>query len=71
MKEGWQSKPFEESIEKVKYTTKIQRKDFLDAGAFPVISQEDAFVNGYWDDAEDVYRVVTPLVVFGDHTKVM
>lgn len=71
MKEGWQSKPFEESIEKVKYTTKIQRKDFLDAGAFPVISQEDAFVNGYWDDAEDVYRVVTPVVVFGDHTKVM
>ncbi|MBZ0106189.1 MAG: restriction endonuclease subunit S [Sulfuricella denitrificans] len=71
MKKGWQSKPFENCIEKVTYTTKIQRKDFLDAGAFPVVSQEDAFINGYWDGADDVFRVETPLVVFGDHTKVL
>ena len=71
MKAGWQSKPFEDCIEKVTYTTKIQRKDFLDAGAFPVVSQEDAFINGYWDGADDVYWVETPLVIFGDHTKVL
>jgi type I restriction enzyme S subunit len=67
----WQSKTFEDCIEKVTYTTKIQRKDFLDAGAFPVVSQEDAFINGYWDGADDVFRVETPLVIFGDHTKVL
>lgn len=71
MKAGWQSKPFEDCIEQVTYTTKIQRKDFLDAGAFPVVSQEDAFINGYWDNSEDVFRVKRPLVVFGDHTKVL
>lgn len=71
MKAGWQSKTFEECIEKVTYTTKIQRKDFLDVGAFPIVSQEDSFINGYWDDAEDVFRVEKPLVVFGDHTKVL
>ncbi len=71
MKAGWQSKPFEDCIEKVTYTTKIQRKDFLDAGAFPVVSQEDAFINGYWDGADDVFRVETPLVIFGDHTMVL
>jgi type I restriction enzyme S subunit len=71
MKAGWQTKPFEDCIEKVTYTTKIQRKDFLDAGAFPVVSQEDAFINGYWDGADDVYRIETPLVIFGDHTKVL
>ena len=71
MKAGWQSKKFEECIEKVTYTSKIQRKDFLDTGAFPVVSQEDSFINGYWDDAEDVFRVEKPLVVFGDHTKVL
>jgi type I restriction enzyme S subunit len=67
----WQSKTFEDCIDKVTYTTKIQRKDFLDAGAFPVVSQEDAFINGYWDGADDVFRVETPLVIFGDHTKVL
>lgn len=71
MKAGWQTKPFEDCIEKVTYTTKIQRKDFLDAGAFPIVSQEDAFINGYWDGEDDVFRVGTPLVVFGDHTKVL
>lgn len=71
MKAGWQSKPFENCIEKVAYTTKIQRKDFLDAGAFPIVSQEEAFINGYWDEAADIFRIETPLVVFGDHTKVL
>ena len=34
MKAGWQTKPFEECIEKVTYTAKIQRKDFLDDGVY-------------------------------------
>ncbi|MDD4965978.1 restriction endonuclease subunit S [Halothiobacillus sp.] len=71
MKAGWHTRSFEDCIEKVTYTTKIQRKEFLDAGAFPVVSQEDAFINGYWDGADDVFRVETPLVIFGDHTKVL
>ncbi len=44
MKAGWQTKPFDECIEKVTYTSKIQRKDFLVDGAYPIISQEDAFM---------------------------
>lgn len=71
MKAGWQAQLFEDCIEKVTYTTKVQRKDFLDAGTFPVISQEDAFINGYWNDPDDLFRVKSPLVVFGDHTKVL
>ncbi len=45
---GWQFKPFEECIEDVQYTTKIQRKDFLETGKFPVVSQEAEFTNGFW-----------------------
>ncbi|CAG0937307.1 hypothetical protein TFLX_06231 [Thermoflexales bacterium] len=71
MKAGWQTKPFEECIEKVTYTSKIQRKDFLEDGAYPIISQEDAFINGYWDNEDDLYKVKTPIVVFGDHTKIL
>jgi type I restriction enzyme S subunit len=71
MKAGWQTKPFEECIEKVTYTQKIQRKDFLDDGTYPIVSQEEDFINGYWDNETDLFRVVKPVVVFGDHTKVL
>ena len=70
MKAGWETKPFEDCIEPVTYTQKIQRKDFLEDGAFPVISQEADFINGYWDNAADVFKVSRPVVIFGDHTKV-
>lgn len=71
MKAGWQSKLFEGCIEKVTYTQKIPRQDFLDDGKFPIVSQEAAFINGYWNSEADLFKVSTPLVVFGDHTKVL
>jgi type I restriction enzyme S subunit len=71
MKKGWQTKPFEDCIEPVKYTRKIQRKDFLDDGRFPIVSQEAEFTNGYWDDEADVFRVSKPVVIFGDHTQAL
>ncbi len=71
MKKGWQTKSFEDCIESIKHTRKIQRKDFLDDGQFPVVSQEAEFINGYWDDEADIFKVSTPVVIFGDHTQVL
>ena len=71
MTDRWQTKPFEDCIEPVKYTRKIQRKDFLENGQFPIVSQEAEFTNGYWDDEADVFKVSTPVVIFGDHTQVL
>ena len=68
---GWVEKPFKECIEDVKYTTKIQRKEFLEEGEFPIVSQEADFTNGYWDNAADVFKVTRPVVIFGDHTQVL
>ena len=68
---GWVEKTFEDCIEDVKYTTKIQRKDFLEEGEFPIVSQEAEFTNGYWDNAADVFKVTRPVVIFGDHTQVL
>ena len=68
---GWVEKSFEECIEDVKYTTKIQRKEFLEEGEFPIVSQEAEFTNGYWDNASDVFKVTRPVVIFGDHTQVL
>ena len=69
--EGWVENTFEDCLEAVKYTTKIQRKEFLEGGEFPIISQEAEFINGYWDNASDVFRVTSPVIVFGDHTQIL
>ena len=71
MKAGWRTMQFEDCIEKVTYTSKVQRKDFLKDGRYPIVSQEDAFVNGYWNEQSDLFRLNKPVVVFGDHTKVL
>jgi type I restriction enzyme S subunit len=69
MREGWEIKKFEKSIEKIVYTIKIKRKDFLNDGAYPIVSQEKNLINGYWDSSVDLFKIKKPVVIFGDHTK--
>ena len=71
MKKNWEVKEFEDCLEKVVYSKKIQRKDFLETGEFPIISQEQDFINGYWNDSEDLFKVNKPVIIFGDHTQVL
>lgn len=71
MMKNFEKKIFEDCIEKIIYTTKIKRKNFLEAGQFPIISQEQEFINGYWNDPKDVFKIKKPVVVFGDHTQVV
>jgi type I restriction enzyme S subunit len=71
MKQGWEIKEFEDCLEKVVYTNKIQRKDFLVDGEYPIISQEQNFINGYWDNSDDLFKVKKPIIIFGDHTQVL
>lgn len=67
----WEWKEFEDCIEHVKYTTKIPSKDYLQEGEFPIVSQEDCLISGYWNDKNDLFKVTKPIVIFGDHTKVL
>lgn len=71
MKQGWEYKVFEDCIEKIKYTIKVQRKDFLEYGKYPIISQEKASINGYWNNIDDLYVIKKPVIIFGDHTQVI
>lgn len=67
----WNKLAVEDCIETVATTEKIQRKDFLIAGRFPIVSQEAEFINGYWDDESAVLKLHRPVIVFGDHTQVL
>ena len=68
---SWESKNIENCIDRVTYTDKIKRKEFQRSGDFPIISQEQDFINGYWSNEKQVFKVTTPVVIFGDHTKVI
>ena len=71
MKQGWRKIPFEDSIVKVKYTTKIPSNDYLEQGLYPIVSQEDGLISGYWNEENDVFKISTPVVIFGDHTRIL
>ena len=68
---SWSYLPFNQTLKKVKNTNKIPRKMFLSSGNYPIISQEKDFINGYWNCSDDLFRVTKPVVIFGDHTKVV
>ena len=71
MREGWKYIKFEDGLETVPKTTKISSSNFLISGTYPIISQEEAFINGYWNNAKDVLHINHPIVVFGDHTRIL
>jgi type I restriction enzyme S subunit len=70
-KEGWEITKFENCITPVKYTTKILSSSYLQNGIYPIISQDDKLISGYWNDFDAVFKVEKPVVIFGDHTRVV
>ena len=71
MKENWTYKKFEDCLDKVKYTSKVPSSDYLKDGLFPIVSQEEGLISGYWDEEGDVFKVQKPVVIFGDHTRIL
>ena len=66
--DGWKTMSLPDCIERVKVPSKIPKKQYLEEGTYPVISQEATQISGYWNNSEDVFSVDKPLVIFGDHT---
>jgi type I restriction enzyme S subunit len=48
---------------------KLQTKDVLESGEFPVVDQGKVFIRGYCNDVQKVIRISEPIIVFGDHTR--
>ena len=62
-----------EGISKTLSTKKYQIKqtEVLSDGDFPVISQSNEFITGYYNDLNKVYKNKESVVIFGDHTTVV
>ena len=71
MQKEWIPYPLEDCLEHVPKTTKIPSSDYKESGRFPIVSQEETLISGYWDNEADVLSITHPVVVFGDHTRVL
>ncbi|WP_054814548.1 restriction endonuclease subunit S [Nocardia arizonensis] len=49
----------------------IPRSRYLDSGAVPVVDQGRARIAGYTDDLDRAYTGPLPVLVFGDHTRLV
>ena len=47
---------------------KLNLKEYLKEGAFPIVDQSKGLVGGYHNNASDVNVISSPVVIFGDHT---
>jgi type I restriction enzyme S subunit len=63
---------FDKFFENVPISKKIQNKEFKQNGIYPIISQSESFINGYYDNNNGVIKAsIEPVIIFGDHTTVL
>jgi type I restriction enzyme S subunit len=70
--EDWKKVPFEQCLLKKNGTyVKLQKKEISEKGKFPVIDQGETFISGYVDEESLIYSGEIPVVIFGDHTRII
>ena len=71
MKHNWEYRPFAKILKTITPTSKIEKSEYQTRGLYPIISQEDVFISGFWDNSDDITHHSTPVVIFGDHSRVL
>lgn len=69
--EGWREEPIGDVIGKISRTKQIKTADYLASGSIPVIDQGRDFIAGYTNDIESLVDIGVPVIVFGDHTRIL
>jgi type I restriction enzyme S subunit len=64
-------KPVGELLDAVSRQPKIKRSEYQETGRFPIVDQSQADIAGYTDDESWLYQGELPVVIFGDHTRVL
>lgn len=69
--EGWENVSVGSLVSKVHRTKQIPTSKVLAEGDIPVIDQSRTFIAGYTNDKEALIKVDKPIIVFGDHTRIL
>ena len=71
MREGWTYKKFEDCLVKAPKAKQVQTSQYNTGTKYPIVSQEDKLISGFIDDDAYLFHIDNPIVVFGDHTRVL
>lgn len=63
----WMVKKMEDLCDPITPPLKMQSKDYLPVGKYPVVDQSQKLICGWTNDNESVISE-TPVIIFGDHT---
>lgn len=69
--EGWKKELIGDLIGKVIRSKQVKTAEYLKEGSIPVVDQSRDFIAGYTNDPETVVNIGGPVIVFGDHTRVL
>lgn len=69
---SWSSISVSKAVSNLPLTgKKIPQKQYLEIGKYPIVDQGKSMIGGYSDDDEALVDCSPPVIVFGDHTKVV
>lgn len=69
--EGWIKENVGSLLGKIPRTKQVMTSEVFSTGAIPVIDQSRSFIAGYTNDFETVVDIGIPIIVFGDHTRIL
>jgi type I restriction enzyme S subunit len=69
--EGWRQAKVGDLISKIKRKKKINKEHYLEQGPIPCVDQSTNFVGGFTYDEDAKHTDPLPLIVFGDHTRIL
>lgn len=69
---GWTEEKIVDLIHSISLSRKkIKTSNYNKIGKIPIIDQSKKFIVGYTDNLESLINVSDPLIVFGDHTRIV
>lgn len=70
--ENWTKNQLKLLVDKISVNgKKIKTSSYQRTGEYPVIDQGSEFISGFYNDERYLIKVDKPIVVFGDHTRVV
>ena len=72
MREDWVAVEYKTLVDKVSTVSqKLKQKEYLPEGKLAVVDQGQELIGGYTDDESKQLDCALPVIVFGDHTKIV
>lgn len=69
--EGWKKELIGDLIGKISRSKQVKTSEYLQEGTIPIIDQSRDFIAGYTNDPATIVDMGCPIIVFGDHTRIL